>query len=128
MRAFALLTVLLLVPCVAGAQDMPCFFMDFDEDGEADYDHYITCVDLGFFEPATLYIPGLITAFLRVQMVWPRLSTRFSTLVWLCRAQQPTPSQAHRLGPLPSVRWSTVVAGSRVVLAVMHVRESSLPR
>jgi hypothetical protein len=61
MKKFLALTVALFVPVVAFG--MPCLYLDFDEDGVADCDTIIDRVDLGFFEPADLY----------VGVVWPEL-------------------------------------------------------
>jgi len=53
MKNLLALIVALFVPVVASS--MPCLYMDFDEDGVADCD-VLPRVDLGFFEPASLYI------------------------------------------------------------------------
>jgi hypothetical protein len=57
MKKFALVLVLLLLPALSSANPIwePFLFMDFDPDGLEDYD-ILNTVDLGFFEPATLYI------------------------------------------------------------------------
>jgi hypothetical protein len=47
---------MIMAPTVAGAQGFePCFFFDFDDDGVAD-ELIVDHIDLGQFEPATLYV------------------------------------------------------------------------
>ena len=55
MKIFALLTVALFVPAMAVGQT-PVFFMDFDDDGVADYDAFVETMDIPFLTQMPLYI------------------------------------------------------------------------
>jgi hypothetical protein len=64
MKMFASVLAMLLLPAVIAANPIwePFLFMDFDPDGMEDYE-ILNMVDLGFFEPATLYIGVQWTGF-----------------------------------------------------------------